>query len=179
MIRINLIPAKRKAKARPVPVFGLSAVAGTLLTAGILAYIYFYFDSTLMAAKARFEDNKQNIAGLKNKIREVDDFEKINKTFSERNSLIEQLRKKQNTPVMTLDSIDASLPNGVWLNLMGVSGDIVNIDGYAFTNSDVVAFVDNLKLARFFSDVSLLESRETEVEKILLYKFRLTLKVAI
>ena len=179
MIRINLIPVKRKAKSRPVPVFVLSAVAGTLLAAGILAYIYFYFDSSLRTTRARFEDNKQNIAGLKNKIREVDNFEKVNKTFSERNSLIEQLRKKQNTPVMMLDSIDTSIPNGVWLNSMGVAGDIINIDGYAFTNSDVVAFVDNLKQAKAFSDVSLLESRETEMEKISLYKFRLTLKVAI
>jgi len=42
----------------------------------------------------------------------------------------------------------------------------------------VVAYVDNLKNSRKFSDVFLQESKQAEVEKIPVYFFKLTFKVA-
>jgi len=177
MIRINLLPVKRKKRARPVSSLVVAvAIAGVFLLIA-LVYLYWYLGSNLRATQAQLEHNKQTIAELKKKIQEVDDYEKRNVTFDERNKLIEQLRKNQNIPVMMQDEISRDLPNGVWLQTLTFNGGVVDVEGYAFSNSDVVAYVDNLKNSKKFSDVFLQESRQAEVEKVPVYLFKLTFKV--
>ncbi len=177
MIRINLLPVRRKKKAKPLPSYVMTTFLTTIIVLGVLGYLYYYFTSTLDVTKARFETNKQKIAELKDKIKEVDDFEKLNKHFEEKSMIIEQLRKKQNIPVIMLDEISSKIPDGVWLHSMSVSDQSVSLDGYAFTNSDVVTYVNNLKSSKAFADIFLQESKQAEVEKIPLYQFKLTFKV--
>lgn len=178
MIKINLLPVKRKKKPKPLPIFIVSLALITVFSASVLYYLVFYYGSVLRTAKTLRAGNEQRLAELKTRIKEVDDFEKVNKTFEEKAKLIEQLRKNQNLPVMMLDEISSKLPSGVWLSAMSVASGAVSIDGYAFTNSDVVAYIDNLKGSKLFSDIALQESRQTEIEKLPLYQFKLTFKVA-
>ncbi|HET6514733.1 MAG TPA: PilN domain-containing protein [Thermodesulfovibrionales bacterium] len=177
MIRINLLPVKRKKKAKPLPTFVIGVTFIGLFLAAVLLYLYFYFDSNMKSAEAQFETNKGKIAELKKRIKEVDDYENLNKTFDERNKIIEHLRKNQNIPARMLDDISKALPNGVWLNSMAVQGDAVTLEGYAFSNSDVVAYVENLKNTKKFTDIFLQETKQTEIEKIAVYSYKLTLKV--
>jgi type IV pilus assembly protein PilN len=158
-------------------------IATTLITVLVicaLAYLFYYYNETLQATKNRFDSNTRKIAELKEKIKEVDNFEKLNKTIEDRTKIIEQLRKNQNIPVRMLDEISRNLPKGVWLTSLAVTGGgtSVAIDGYAFTNSDVVAYVDNLKSSKLLTDIYLQESKQAEIEKIPLYQFKLTFKVA-
>ncbi|MGD0883347.1 MAG: PilN domain-containing protein [Thermodesulfovibrionales bacterium] len=178
MIRINLLPVKRKKRAKPLSSLTLAVAAIGVFLLFALAYLYLYFGSHLKNAEAQVEHNNQTITELKKKIQEVDDYEKRNMTFEERNKLIEQLRKNQNIPAMMLDEISKDLPNGVWLQSLTLSGGTLSIEGYAFSNAEVVAYVDNLKNSRKFSDVFLQESKQAEVEKIPVYFFKLTFKVA-
>jgi type IV pilus assembly protein PilN len=177
MIRVNLLAVKRKKKAKPLPSFVVSAVLITVVVCCALAYLVFYFSTKLRSAQQRFDANKTKIAELKDKVKEVDSFEKLNKTIDEKNKLIEQLRKNQNIPVRMLDEISRNLPKGVWLNNLTVSGSGGSLEGYGFTNSDVVAYVDNLKGSKMLTDVYLQESKQAEMDKIPLYQFRLTFKV--
>lgn len=180
MIRVNLLPVKRKKKAKPLPTFVISTTLITVLVLIALAYLFFYYNSNLQTTQGKFDANKQKIAELKNKIKEVDNFEKLNKTIEERTKIIEQLRKNQNIPVMMLDEISRNLPRGVWLQSMTVTGGgSGSIDGYAFTNSDVVAYVDNLKGSKLLTDIYLQESKQAEIEKIPLYQFKLTFRVVV
>lgn len=177
MIRINLLPVKRKKKPKPLPTLVVSSVVAGFLVLCVLGYLYYYFDSSLKQTRQNFEKNKVKIAELKVRIQEVDNFEKLNRSFEERSNIIEELRKNQNIPAMMLDEISKQLPVGVWLLSMTVAGGSVNLEGYAFSNSDVVSYVDNLKNSRKFSDVYLQESKQTEIEKIPVYLFKLTFKV--
>ena len=177
MVRVNLLAVKRKKKAKPLPTFVISAVLITVVAGCVLAYLAFYFSTKLRAAQQRFEVNKTRIAELKEKIKEVENFEKLNKTIDEKNKIIEQLRRNQNIPVMMLDEISAKLPKGVWLSSLTVSGGGGNMEGFGFTNSDVVAYVDNLKGSKMLLDIFLQESRQAEVDKIPLYQFKLTFRV--
>lgn len=179
MIRINLLPVKRKKKPKPLPSFVVTSTFITLLVIFILGYLFYYYNSRLAEARSRFETNKQKIEELKKRIKEVDDFEKLNKMIEERNQIIEQLRKSQNIPVVMLDELSKALPNGVWLHALTFSGNSLSIDGYGFTNSDVVAYVDNLKSSKVFTEISLQESKQVEIEKIPLYQFKITMKVVI
>lgn len=179
MIRINLLPVKRKKKPKPLPSFVVTATFITLLVIFILGYLFYYYNSKLAEARSRFESNKQRIEELKKRIKEVDNFEKLNKTIEERNQIIEQLRKNQNIPVVILDHLSKALPEGVWLHSMTFSGGTISIEGFGFTNSDVVAYVDNLKNSKVFTEINLQESKQIEIEKIPLYQFKITMKVVI
>lgn len=177
MIRVNLLPVKRKKKHRPIPTFAISVIIITVFTFIVLAYVFFYLNSRLSSLRGQHRNNQQKIAELKERVREVENFEKLNKAFENKKNIIEQLRKNQSIPVKLLDEVSKLLPNGVWLNSMSVAAENINIDGYAFTNSDVVAYVDNLKGSKILTDVYLQESRQANIEKISLYQFKLTFKV--
>jgi Tfp pilus assembly protein PilN len=79
--------------------------------------------------------------------------------------------------VKILDEVNALLPPGVWLTSMDVSGDKVNLSCTAFTNTDVVNYVDNLKNSKLFTDIYLQESIQTQAAGYLLYNFRLIFKI--
>ncbi len=177
MIRVNLLAVKRKKKAKPLPTFVISSTLLTVVTICVLAYLVFYFSSKLETAKRTVQRNKQKIEELKGKIKEVENFEKLNKVIDERNKIIEQLRRNQNIPVMILDELSRTLPNGVWLSVLSVTGGGGSLEGFAFTNADVVAYVENLKNSKLLTDVYLQESKETLLEKIPAYHFKLTFKV--
>jgi len=178
MIRVNLLAVKRKKKAKPLSSFVISMVLVTFVSGCVLAYLVFFYNSKLQSAKSRFDANTKKIAELKEKIKEVENFEKLNKTIDERNKIIEQLRKNQKVPVIMLDEISRNLPKGVWLSSMTVTASGGSLEGYGFTNSDVVAYVDNLKGSKVLIDIYLQESKQAEIEKIPLYQFKLTFKVA-
>ncbi len=177
MIRVNLLAIKRKKKAKPLPTFVISSTLLTVVTICVLAYLVFYFNSKLEAAKRKVQSNKQRIEELKGKIKEVENFEKLNKIIDERNKIIEQLRRNQNIPVMILDELSRTLPNGVWLKTLSIAGGGGSLEGFAFTNADVVSYVENLKSSKLLTDVYLQESKQAELEKIPVYQFKLTFKV--
>jgi len=179
MIKVNLLPVKRRKKPKPIPAFMVTMVVVTITAGIIMAYLVFFFNSRLEAKKVQFNANEQKIAEIKEKIKAVENFEQINKLFQQRTSIIEQLRKNQSIPVKLLDEISKLLPNGVWLQTMTMSGENINIDGYAFANSDVVSYVDNLKNSKIFTEIYLQESKSSTIEKIPVYMFKLTFKMKV
>ena len=179
MIKVNLLPVKRKKKAKPLPSFLIGTVAATIAVIVIMSYLAFFFTSRLSAKKAQFAANERKIAELKEKIKAVEDFEKRNKDFKMRNDIIEQLSKNKSVPVKLLDEINSLLPNGVWITALSFSGGNINMDGYGFTNTDIVMYVDNIKNSQMFTEVYLQESKSAEIEKIPLYMFKLTFKIKV
>jgi type IV pilus assembly protein PilN len=179
MIKVNLLPVKRKKKPKPVPTFVITMVVMTIVVSVAMAYLVFFFNSRLSMKKAEVADKEKKIAELKEKIKAVENFEQLNKTFQQKNDIIEQLSRNKSVPVKLLDEISNLLPDGVWLHALSISGENINIEGSGFTNSDIVSYIDNLKNSKIFTEVYLQESRSTTVEKITLYTFRLTFKIKV
>ena len=177
MIKVNLLPVKRKKKHKPIPSFIVTMVITVLVTIIVMANLAFFFNSRLSKKKALFKTNENKIVELKQKIKEVENFEQLNKTIEQRNGIIEQLRKNQSMPVRLLDEANNLLPSGVWLDEMAVYGENVSMEGYAFANSDIVTYIDNIKNSQIFTEVYLQESKSTTIENTLLYMFKLTFKI--
>ncbi len=179
MIKVNLLPLKRKKKPKPLPSFLVITILITVVICILMAYLTFFFNSRLSAKKEQFAANETKIAELKEMIKTVEDFEQRNKTFKERNDIIEQLSKNKSLPVKILDEFSALLPNGIWLQTMSISGGTINLEGYGFTNNDIVSYVDNIKNSRMFTDVYLQESKSVEAERVALYMFKLTCRLKV
>ena len=177
MIKVNLLPVKRKKKSKPLPSFLLATIAVTVAACLIMGYLVFFYTTRLSARKATYAQNETKIAELKEKIKAVEDFEKRNKNFKERNDIIEQLSKNRSVPARLLDELSSLQPAGIWLKTLSVTGDSISLDGYGFSNNEIVTYVDNIKGSKLFTEVYLQESKSTEYEKIALYMFKLTLKI--
>ncbi|MBA4348815.1 MAG: hypothetical protein C0415_02360 [Thermodesulfovibrio sp.] len=184
MIKINLLPEekkkrKKKKEAKPYPKILVTIGSVTLFTFLLAGAGVYLLKLNISQLTKQTESNKAAIANLKKKTEEVKKYEKLNKDFEQRNNLIESLRKNQSVPVRILDDVSAMIPEGVWLNSMNYKDKDVVIEGHAFTNIDVVAYVANLKRSVNITDLNLDESRQTEVEKVSVYKFKLSFKVKV
>ena len=179
MIKVNLLPVKRKKKAKPIPSFIVTMVIITVIMIIVMANLAFFFNSRLVRKKTLFTNNESKILELKQKIKEVENFEQLNKIIEQRNGIIEQLRKNQSMPVRLLDEANNLLPNGVWLDEMTVSGENVSMEGYAFANSDIVTYVEKIKNSHIFNEVYLQESKSTTIENTAVYMFKLTFKLRV
>lgn len=149
----------------------------TLITGAICAYVIYHFSSTLKEREAKVKENEATIAVLKEKIKSVEDFEKLNKMFQQRKDIIEELGRNKTRPVKILDEISAQLPVGVWLTGADVKGAEISLSCTAFTNTDVVNYVNNLKNSKLFTDIYLQESVQSKAGTTTVYSFRLTFKV--
>lgn len=177
MIKINLIPVKRKAKPKPVPFF---MVVMALLLGVSLAGVVLYTKSVNAEIKS-LEDQKQanaqKLKELEQKVKEVKNYESLNAQVAQRKQIIEQLTKNQSLPVRILDEMSTRLTDGVWLQSMSISGNQLRIGGTGFKNTDIVSFVQSLKNSDLFTNVNLLGTARRMEGRVETYTFNLTLEV--
>lgn len=191
MIKINLLPEKKKKKARvaipkiaipkitipSVPTLPMAVVS--VITLVVLGFLWFSIEKKISVRNAEKKTKEKTLSELKAKVKEVEYYERDNKNFEEKTNIIEQLRKAQSGPVRLLDEISTGIPERVWLSSLNESGGTINIEGLAFSNSDIVLFVNNLKDSKYLTDVFLIESRKTSQEKLSVFQFRMICKVRV
>ena len=178
MIRINLLPSGRKRAMVIPPVFIYGAVVLVFLLV-VVVISTFYLSSQISAVNEDIFVKEKRLNELKIVLKEVENYEKNNQEFRKKTKIIEQLKKNQIIPLRLLDEVSSMLPKGVWLTNLIDRGGLVSIKGYAFSNSDLVGYVQNLKKSRYFVDVMLEESRQEEIDEYSLYRFKLTFKVKV
>jgi type IV pilus assembly protein PilN len=118
MIKVNLLLVKKKKKQKPVPAFLISTVFITLAVCAILAYLIFFFSEGVSAREGKVRENEAKISDLKQKLKDVENYEKLNANFQKRKEIIETLSKNKSLPVKILDETSRLLPAGVWLTSM-------------------------------------------------------------
>jgi len=180
MIRINLLIEKRKKRR----IIGPQNVAVALIAVNLAALVVsgsatVWVKGKVAQLRDQSEANKSVIGTLTKKINEINKIDKQNKEFEQRSKLIETLRKNQSVPVRVLDEVDLLIPDGVWLTALFFKDSTVSLEGTAFSNIDIVSFVDNLKRSSDLDDVYLEESREGEVDKVKVYQFKAHFKVKV
>lgn len=177
MIRINLLPTKRRKKPRPLPKFLIFTALSTVLIVIVTFYVFIFLKKQVSDLEAQKKANVEKLAELNEKIKEVRNYEELNRIFTERNDIVEQLRKYQSQPVRVLDELANSLTDGVWFTALMVSDNKIEIEGIGFTNSEIVRFVESLKASERFSDIYLHETKQTIKEKIEVYTFKISLGI--
>ncbi len=175
MIKINLLPTKKKA---PKKVIDLQqqlflAVLVIVLT-GIVMWFFWKNQRDLIATLEKEKITAQaRVHEQENMLKEVKNVEEERKKVSEKIDIIEKLKKNQAGPVRLLDELSKALPKGVNIVSLTESNNNINIEGTGFSNDDIVRFVENLKASRFLSDVNLLETSQAKQESIDIYKYKL------
>ncbi len=184
MIRINLLPVKKKKKKpKPVPGYIVATILLTVIITIGMVYTHYSLSEEITTLKQKKNANAKRLKQLQAKIKELRNYERLVRAVEERKKVILQLKKNQALPVKILDELSRQLPSGVWLTRLNYKGKRVSIEGVAFTNSDVVTYVKNLKRSNLFTSVFLTESKEQNIKAgglkkgITVYNFKVTMGV--
>lgn len=176
MIKINLLPSKKKKAAKKITELQQQMILGGLILGLVVTGLFFYWKflndkiqnltSSKLAAEARIRDQE-------NMLKEVKAVEDQRKIVADKIALIEQLKKNQTLLVHLLDEVSKALPKGVNLNSLTEANGKIDIDGTAFTNNDIVRFVENLKACPYCSEVFLQETAQMQQEGMDIYRYKL------
>jgi type IV pilus assembly protein PilN len=177
MIRINLLPVPKARKVKKQSEMRSQYVLGGLvlvIVAIFCGYSWYDLNKRVNNLETKKAKANQELKELKEKVKEVESYEENKKNLQEKNAIIEQLRKNQSGPVHILDEISTGVESlKLWLDSLNVKGNSVDLSGKAITNADIVEFVDRLKKSRYFSNVTLLESRQVVEDGISIYQFKI------
>jgi type IV pilus assembly protein PilN len=182
MIKINLLSQlkAKKVKKQAEVQYQLWLLGGFLLVLIIvLGYFWYYLNDRIQTLQGEKVAMDQQLAILKQKVKEVENFEKDKKIYEEKIKIIQQLKLNQAGPVHLLDQVSKSLPARVWLTGLTQKDKSIAIEGKAMTNSELVDFIDSLKRSQFFSDIQLLESRQAMDGNVPIYNFKINCIMAI
>jgi type IV pilus assembly protein PilN len=161
----------------PPPI--LYGAIATVFLIVIMIAITLFLNKKIATVQDDITLKEKKLTELKVKLKEVQNYEKNNEEVRRKTQIIEQLKKKQIVPLVLLDEVSQRLPKGVWLMKITDKGGRVSVEGYAYTNSDLVTYVQNLKQSRHFIDVTLVESRQANIDAYAVYKFKMTFKVKV
>lgn len=175
MIKINLLPTKKKPPKKVIDL-QQQVLLGLLII--VLVLIAMGYSWKIQKDRINSLEQDKIVADRRTKeqdtiLKEVKNVEEERRKVSEKIEVIEKLKKNQQGPVHLLDEISKALPVGVNLSMMNESNNNINLEGEAFTNDDVVRFVENLKSSPLLSDVMLLETSQIKREGYDLYKYKL------
>lgn len=175
MIKINLLPAKKKPPKKVIDLQQQLLLGLLILILLVIGMWFFWNKQANKIASLQKEKTaaETRVREQENVLKEVKNVEEERKKYTEKIGIIQQLKKNQAGPVRLLDEISKALPLGVNVTSVTESSSNVNIEGEAFTNEDVVRFVDNLKISSLLSGVTLLETSQTKREGFEVYKYKL------
>lgn len=155
MIRVNLLAATPgTAPARVwLPPEQRSAILGLLMlavTASSIGGWWWMLDSERASVDASILSAETEIERLKGVAKLVEYAAARKAELAERINLIERLRATEREPVTLLETVNRSLPDGLWLLDLKQTGNKFQIEGQALSLTYVTAFSEQLQDSGFF-----------------------------
>lgn len=174
MIRINLLsegrkPVAARKKASPGAGFDLRGIdpgSLALLALILLAVIVslghnFLLGRSVKRIQAEVSEAQAEVDKLAPIIAEVDQFKAKKAKLQNKVDIISRLKANQQGPVQIMDEISRALPELLWLDRMGVSGQTITISGRAFNTNAVANFLENLDRVPEFQEPVLQDTSQT------------------
>lgn len=162
MLRINLLDwraERREARKRQfTSMLGLAFVAG----AGIVVLAWLLMSNAIDSQNARNDYLRQQIAEIDQKIKEIQELEKVKRNLLSRMHVIEELQASRSSTVHFFDELVNSLPEGVNLTLVKQNGAAVVVEGIAESNARVSTYMKNLDASQWFQDPRLVVIKTSE-----------------
>lgn len=177
MIKVNLLAqAPGAAPAREwVPPAQRSALMGLgllLVTATGVGGYWFYLHRTTARLDARVATSETELVRLKEAAKLVAQVNARKAELSERLGLIDRLRQAKRAPVSLLETVNRSVPDGLWLLEIKQTGTAVQVDGRAMSLTSVTDFAERLQNSGLFKKpVEILTTSTETVDDTTVVKF--------
>jgi type IV pilus assembly protein PilN len=189
MIRINLLPTKRKKKAKPMPMY--LVYSGIALAASLAVLFFFnsYMNSRIKALETDKANKAADLKRLEDLIKHVKDFEAKKADLERRINVILGIAEKKPIASMLLDEVSKRLTEGIWLTSLDMKVDAVKLNGMGFNNADIVTYVEHLKdtgevkiypdTKMLLSNVKLHGTQKVKKDKQNIYSFVISFKISL
>lgn len=184
MIRINLLPTKRKKKAKPMPMYLIYSGIALATSLAVLFFFNSYMNSRIKALETDKSNKTAELKRLNDLIKHVKDFEAKKADLERRISIILGIAEKKPIGSMLLDEISKRLTEGIWLDTVSMKNDKVLMAGTGFNNADIVTYVEHLKdtgvdkiypvSSMIFTNVKLHGTQKVKLQKQTVYKFNIS-----
>ena len=173
MIRINLLSVREIraeiGRRQDLTIAALSV--GATLALIFVVFLYQFYRSSFLDRK--LTGLRKEIASLESQVKEVTELQKKVSDLNQKLKVIEDLRKKKVGPVRVMENLSVATPARLWLTEFKETGGNLSITGIAVDNQTVAEFLKALAASAYFKSVELVETSQTEQDKLLLKKFSL------
>jgi type IV pilus assembly protein PilN len=162
MIKINLLPHKKvKAVEKGVLQLRVFAIALTALVIVGLLYGFFKLHSKKSELTEKYAQTSQQLKVLKEKVKEVEGFEKTRKDLEQKLTVIQELQKKRVPMSYILSELNKQTTKNVWFTTLHVGGITFELAGLARdSRSNAEDFFKKLEGANAFYDLKLEDVKE-------------------
>lgn len=162
MTKINLLDWRaQQREQRKQRFFAMMGVA-VAVAAVIFGVGYLMMSNAIDLQNDRNNFLKQQIADVDQKIKEIQELEKVKNNLLARMRVIEELQASRSATVHFFDEVVNTLPEGVTLTSIKQSGASVTIEGAAESNGRVSTYMKNLEASPWFNDPKLVVIKTTE-----------------
>jgi len=173
MIRINLLPHREtKHKARQQQ---FSVLSGITLLLGILTVgmVHLMITGEIEHQESRNTYMTKQIAVLDKQIDEIKQIRAQTRVLLARKQAVETLQGNRSDVVHILDQIVRLLPDGIYLQSIKQTNQVINLAGYARSNARVSTLMRELESSPWLGSPSLIEIKASKVNNSRLNKFNL------
>lgn len=174
--RINLLDWRSERRERRKKQFAVMMGVGAGVGLLLFGAGFFYLKSNIDNQEARNRFLKQEIAAVDQKIKEIQELERVKDNLLARMRVIEQLQASRSATVHFFDEIVNTLPDGVFLSAVKQQGASVTIDGVAESNGRVSSYMKNLDASEWFAEPRLVVIKTTEKNRVRRSEFTLQVR---
>lgn len=176
VMRINLLDwrqQRRELRQRQFKnIMGLAFV----LAIGLVLIARMLVQSELDHQQSRNDYLRQQIAEVDQKIKEIQELEKVKRNLLARMHVIEELQASRSATVHLFDELVNTLPEGVNLTSVKQTGSSVLLEGAAESNARVSTYMKNLDASQWFDDPRLIVIKTSEKGSTRTSEFTLQVK---
>ena len=178
MARINLLPwrAERRKLRQKEFMTMLGMAAGIALVLSFL--IVMYYNGQIEGQMARNQYLRDQIVVVDQQIKEIEELDKKKANLLARKQVIEQLQASRSQMVHLFDELVRTIPEGVRLNSIKQSGQVLTLEGMAQSNARVSSYMRNLEESGWMAnpDLSIIEAKGSDKGLPNAFSLRVTLK---
>ena len=174
--RINLLDWRAERRAKRKQQFLSTLGLGVLASAAIVGLAWSTVSGAVSAQQDRNAYLQRQIDETEQRIKEIEDLEKVRDNLLARMRLIEELQASRSASVHFFDEIVSTLPEGVSIRVIRQTQEGVTIDGTAESNGRVSTYMKNLAASPWFRDPQLVVIKTSEQEQLRRGDFQLKVK---
>ena len=165
MIRINLLPVKEAQRAigrrRQLSIAILSVAVALLM----MVIPYMLQGRQLARLGSEIDQLQAEVAKLDTQAKEVRELDKKRADLKAKLKVIDDLKHKRVGPVRILEDLSGAAPEKLWLVDFNEAGGAATLTGMALDNQTIAAFMRQLQSSKYFFNVDLVETAQTEAAR--------------